>query len=85
MAKDLKYGDVSTERGSIGPEEPVFVFRAQDELLPTVLAYYRSLCVGAGSPERHLDAITDAKHAIETWQLANPTKVPESIGYESPR
>jgi hypothetical protein len=57
MAIDTKYGRVTTERGTIGEDEPVVVFRAQDELLPKVLAYYHQLCLEEGSPRHHLDGI----------------------------
>lgn len=34
MAVDRKYGRVTLERGTIGEDEPVVVFRAQDKMLP---------------------------------------------------
>jgi hypothetical protein len=78
MAIDIKYGRVTTERGTIGEDEPVVVFRAQDTLLPKVLAYYLLFCVKAGSPRHHLDAIIDARDAVQAWQSHNRTKTPSS-------
>jgi hypothetical protein len=78
MAVDAKYGRVTIEHGSIGEDEPVVVFRAQDALLPKVLAYYFLFCLKAGSPRRHLDMILDARERIERWQAGHPTKTPTS-------
>jgi hypothetical protein len=38
MAVDKKYGRVTLENGSIGEDEPVVVFRAQDVVLPRLLS-----------------------------------------------
>lgn len=84
MAIDLKYGRVTLERGTIGDDEPVVVFRAQDKLLPKLLKVYKVLCDIAGSPVRHLDAIHDAAMAVKAWQENNYTQVPQSVGYEKP-
>ncbi len=78
MAIDIKYGKVTTERGTIGEDEPVFVFRAQDRLLPKVLAYYHLFCLRAGSPRHHLDSILEARDAVSEWQSENMTKIPTS-------
>ena len=82
MAIDGKYGRVTLEKGTIGEDEPVVVFRAQDMLLVPLLEEYGRLCVHQGSPERHIDLILNTKDRIEAWQAENPTKVPESVGYE---
>lgn len=84
MGIDGKYGRVTTERGDIGEDEPVIVFRAQDRVLPSLLVVYRTLCEHRGSPQRHLDLIDGAVAAIEEWQENHRTKVPESAGYEGP-
>jgi hypothetical protein len=78
VAIDRKYGRVTLERGTIGEDEPVVVFRAQDRLLPGVLALYRQLCEGEGSPPRHLELIDGTIDAVLAWQAANPTKIPSS-------
>lgn len=83
MAIDAKYGRVTVENGSIGEDEPVVVFRAQDALLPKVLMYYHLFCLKAGSPRRHLGAILDALSNVEAWQREHSTKVPSSDGLRS--
>lgn len=76
MAIDLKYGRVTTERGTIGDDELVVVFRAQDETLPMLLSFYHMFCIEMGSTREHLNAILDARDRIVTWQMANPTQAP---------
>lgn len=84
MGYDLKYGNVTTERGDIGDDEPVIVFRAQDEILPAVLDWYRAECARRGSPQRHLHAIDDGRAAVCAWQQGGHTQVPQSATYEPP-
>lgn len=76
MASDLKYGRVTTERGTIGEDELVFLFRAQDETLPMLLSFYHMFCVEVGSSREHLNSILDARERIVTWQMGNHTQVP---------
>jgi hypothetical protein len=83
MAIDLKYGRVTLEHGTIGEDEVVVVFRAQDELLSKLLAYYHLFCLKAGSPRHHLDMILNAREAVEKWQASHKTKTPSSDGFES--
>lgn len=78
MGYDRKYGRVTLERGTIGDDEPVMVFRAQDALAPAMMAVYYELCELAGSPQHHLAGVAAAREAFLDWQQANPTKVPES-------
>lgn len=78
MAHDLKYGHVTLERGDIAEDEPVFIFRAQDRLLPQVLIQYMKLCEREGSPDVHLDNIAKNYMVITEWQHAHETKTPES-------
>lgn len=78
MALDHKYGRVTLENGTIGEDEPVVVFRAQDALVPKLLAYYHLFCLKAGSPRHHLAAILDARHKVVAWQSQNSTKTPSS-------
>lgn len=82
MAVDNKYGKVTTERGSIGEEEPVVVFRAQDILLVNVLNFYREECKKAGSPQHHLDLIDSTLNKVEEWQENNPVRIPQSNGFD---
>lgn len=84
MAIDGKYGKVTLEKGTVGEDEPVVVFRAQDALLPEVLNAYQRLAIKAGSPRRHVAAIEDDKERVEAWQKDNPTQVPQSAGWKRP-
>jgi hypothetical protein len=78
MGYDRKYGKVTTEHGNIGEDEPVVVFRAQDKLLPKVLAYYHLFCVKEGSPRRHLDIIMNTRAKVVEWQKLHYSQVPTS-------
>jgi len=82
VAYDLKYGEVTLERGEVPKEEPVFIFRAQDKLLPEVLAFYLSICVRDGSPPVHLKNIEKNYNTIRDWQEIHFTKLPESASGE---
>lgn len=85
MAIDSKYGRVRFDDPTvtIGDDEPVVVFRAQDRLLPKLLKVYRYFCDLAGSPDRHLAAIDRAAATVKEWQAAHPTKTPSSDGLAS--
>jgi hypothetical protein len=81
MGIDSKYGRVTTELGTIGEDEPVVVFRAQDATMVEVLQRYHLICLKAGSPRRHLLAILDAIENVKNWQSRNRTQTPTSDGY----
>jgi hypothetical protein len=85
MAIDNKYGRVTLERGAIGEDEPVVVFRAQDTLLPKVLMYYHLFCMKVGSPPRHLDLITKSLRDVQAWQKEHhfDVKIPSSDSYRA--
>lgn len=79
MGIDRKYGRVTVEnerRLPIGDDEPVFLFRAKDALLPQVLELYAGLCVSAGCPQEHVQGILEAKQDIKDWQRTNGKLVP---------
>jgi hypothetical protein len=78
VAIDTKYGRVQLEHGSIGEDEPVVVFRAQDKLLLKVLSAYHHLAVEAGSPAKHLAGIDATAKAVADWQRDHFTQVPQS-------
>jgi len=78
MGIDGKYGRVIVENSTIGEDEPVVVFRAQDVLLPKLLKIYKILCEIAGSPQRHLDFIHESAMKVKDWQANNFTQVPRS-------
>ena len=78
MPIDTKYGRVIVERGDIGGDEPVVVFRAQDRLLPAVLDAYADLCREAGSPANHIQGIQWTRDFVTAWQADNHTQTPRS-------
>lgn len=78
MAIDVKYGRVTLEHGTIGENEPVVVFRAQDVLLPKVLMYYHLFCLKVYTPKRHLDLILESLDRVKYWQENNNTRTPNS-------
>jgi len=78
MAIDRKYGRVELEHSTVGEDEPVFVFRAQDRLLIKVLDHYLTYCRLYGSSQAHLDSIEAAMKAISDWQWTHQTKLPTS-------
>lgn len=78
MAVDGKYGRVTLEHSTIGEDEPVVVFRAQDRLLPKVLKVYRIMCELAGSPAHHLELIDQTAARVKAWQAENHTQIPRS-------
>jgi hypothetical protein len=75
MGTDRKYGRVTTEHGDIPEDEPVMVFRGRDAEVPAMLEFYLGLCARHGSPQRHLDLVTQARDQILAWQQANPDRV----------
>jgi len=84
MAIDNKYGKVNFEKpNSIGEDEPIVIFRAQDKLLPKLLMHYYDLCERAESPKKHLNLIMSAGARVLHWQSKNTTKVPESASHDS--
>ena len=78
MAIDSKYGRVTTEHGTIGDDEPVFIFRAQDALLPEVLDHYLDLCRDADAPVKHIGGIIDARAKVVRWQAQHHIQIPQS-------
>lgn len=78
MARDTKYGKVTFEHGSIGADEPVFIFRAQDELLPEVIAHYMQLCMKNDTPIHHLETILESYGTVREWQDTHITRLPNS-------
>jgi len=83
VAIDLKYGQVILEFGSIPEDEPVMVFRAQDELTLKLMKVYRYFCELDGSPSHHLDAIDRNAERFKAWQAMNFTRVPNSDEYQA--
>lgn len=83
MAQDMKYGQVTLEKGHVPDDLPVVVFRGDDALLLSLLAAYQTLCSDAGSPKHHLDLIVRRRREIMHWQEQHLDEVhiPRSDGY----
>lgn len=65
---------VSATSGEPVPhDEPVFIFRASDRHLPSVLAFYRMLCEET-TREREIE---EREAEIESWQSRNREMVRE--------
>lgn len=82
MAVDRKYGRVSLERGTIGDDEPVVVFRARDELLPEVLGWYAQMCLANGSSMTHIEGLELTAREVMEWRREHDTQVPQSAAKE---
>lgn len=76
MAFDSKYGVVTFERGDIKEDEPVFVLRGQDYLVPEVLEAYLNLCDLYGCPPNHLQAIKNQIQHFMDYRAKHYTKLP---------
>jgi len=64
MATNRKYGRVDIERGNIGADEPVVIFRYRDKHLPDVLARYIQLC----EVESHQEDLRELLTEVKAWQ-----------------
>lgn len=72
---DGKYGEVTTERGSFHPGEPVFVLRAADLSAPQAICDYAAHCFALGCTEAHYYGCLAAARRLKDWQEANPSLV----------
>ena len=94
MARDLKYGTVIVERGTIPDDEPVFVLRAQDALAADTIRYYMKRRTISGCTTLAVEA---ALRNMNAWPVrkmpdddpllgadvagdANPLAAPEAHG-----
>lgn len=86
MAIDRKYGRVNfATENNIGPDEPVFVIRAQDEVSVNALWEYLNCYVKAIGPEeqktdasrKFAESVELAVRDFEKWQDKNETKIPD--------
>lgn len=81
MGFDLKYGVVTTERGDIPRDEPVFVLRGKDAACPDALLEYADVAMSVGADAEMCDAIRARAEDIRAWQEAHPerVKVPDTV------
>ena len=75
MGRDPKYGEVTTKKGSIPRDEPVFVLRAQDRAALPTLRHYENECRVLGAGEDHYSAITNVIEKFQKFADDNPDKI----------
>lgn len=68
MARDVKFGTVTTGNGNIPADEPVFVLRAQDVLALIILRDYAERAGRAGCAEPFL---RDVQNAIAQFEVCS--------------
>jgi hypothetical protein len=61
----------------VGPDEPIFVLRAKDQLAPRILGYWIQLARAAGTPQEKLDEAERCQDAMMLWGRENGIKVPD--------
>ena len=78
MAMDVKYGRVTLEiPHSVGDDEPVVVFRAQDSMFIEILDIYRTFCQAEGCTPEHIALVEQAMMIGLAWQKTHETKIPD--------
>lgn len=83
MAFDQKYGEVTTEKGKIGAEEPVFVLRAKDQMSVLGINQYRDRVIEKmreeDVPEQEVEAfeasVNLSRDSFVAWQEENAERV----------
>lgn len=68
---DTKMGEVTSSEKEFHEGEPVFVIRAQDPLATQAIMAYRDICINNGCNTAHIDAIENARDAVDNWQTDN--------------
>lgn len=78
MGYDWKYGNVTTERGTIAPDEPVFIIRGRDVSAPDAIDAYAEVAAANGADETLCATAHERADSIRDWQLQRPdvVKVP---------
>lgn len=72
MTTSSKAGEILAH---LQPDEPIFIFRAQDILSVMVLVHYASLLEDYQQDGDKLASVVDAANDFRSWQKANPGKV----------
>lgn len=72
------YQHIQDPKNKIGQEEPVFLFRAQDKHMATILKQYQVLCSmdSRRSPEQ-IKLLADFRRDVIAWQKKHGAKVPD--------
>ena len=71
MAISNKYGKINIPK--VGPDEPVFILRAQDKLAEAAIQMYQSLAASHGSPVA--EALKKEIDRFRRW--TGPKKIPD--------
>lgn len=75
MAYSQKYGEVTTEKGDLLPDEPVFIFRASDLLAMVAIVAYQQVCRQTQRPGIFM---ADLEHDINVFgDWRGPRKLPD--------
>ena len=71
MARETKYGRVTTEKKAIPEDEPVFLLRAQDQFAAETVLFYADLRRRAGDEEgaRQIHKVADEMRAWPVKKL----------------
>ncbi len=75
MGYDRKYGKVTTERGTIGEDEPVFVIRAADVSASAAIEAYAFHARRFGASTSLTDPVFERAEQVRAWQRRNPDLV----------
>lgn len=81
MGYDRKYGQVTTERGTIGDDEPVFVIRGADKSAPNAIRAYASNAAICGADDDMIANVRERANQVAAWQAEHPdlVKVPTTV------
>jgi hypothetical protein len=71
------YNRIQDPAGKIGADEPVILFRAQDALMPAILAFYADRVRQLHGDQRIIDSALAHEQATRKWQRMNKCKLPD--------
>lgn len=74
----LDYQHIQDETGRIAQDEPVILFRAQDQHFVRILIHYRRFVAASAKPDPNiLEALDVHIQRASDWQHRNKTKFPD--------
>lgn len=76
MASENKYGHITTERGHIPDDEPVFLLRAKDMAADAALRAYMDECVALSCSPQHIEGIIAAIERFEKFRAEHGQRKP---------
>jgi len=71
------YNRIQDPEGIIPDEEPVFLLRSTDVTAPATVRHWADLAEAAGADPVIVQAARHQAHAMESWQDAFGSKVPD--------